>query len=515
MLRLNLIYHSNEESDSTLALAFRLHHAVASPTKQCLSTHVTNIACNDDEPGFLGSVETFYDRAAKLSGVSEKTLTAIKAVDSVLSVKFPIEIDADTQVIIEGYRAQHSRHRLPSKGGIRFSDEVDLQEVEALASLMTFKCAVVDVPFGGAKGGVKLNPKKFTPAQLERITRRYTMELCQKNFIGPGIDVPAPDVGTGPREMSWIMDTYCQFNPQDVNAAGCVTGKPISLGGVRGRNEATGLGVYYGIREFLQYPEVQSMTGLNGDIVGKTVIIQGFGNVGYWAAKFFANNGAKVIGISEHDVAAYNPNGLNIDSIFKHRAKKGSFRGFGNAEILQNPLSILERKCDILIPAALERQIGLKNVKKIKAKIIGEGANGPTTPAAHDYLVSQGKVVIPDLLLNAGGVTVSYFEWLKNLSHVRFGRMSRKWEEAGKDKLLTLVEANAGRQLTPQERRAVVHGAEEHELVYSGLEDTMIGACEETRATAAAKNTDFRTAAMINAIQKIATVTEQAGKMFL
>lgn len=218
-------------------------------------------------------------------------MAGIKAVDSVLSVKFPVEIDPDTHIMIEGYRAQHSRHRLPTKGGIRFSDEVDLQEVEALASLMTFKCAVVDVPFGGAKGGVKLDPKKFTASQLERITRRYTMELCQKNFIGPGIDVPAPDVGTGPREMSWIMDTYRQFNPQDVNAAGCVTGKPISQGGVRGRHEATGLGVYYGIREFLQFPEVQKMTGLDGTIAGKTVIVQGFGNVGYWAAKFFHSNG--------------------------------------------------------------------------------------------------------------------------------------------------------------------------------------------------------------------------------
>ncbi|KAF9372971.1 glutamate dehydrogenase, partial [Podila verticillata] len=242
----------------------------------------------------------------------------------------------------------------------------------------------------------------------------------------------------------------------------------------------------------------------------------GFGNVGYWAAKFFENNGAKIVGIAEHDVAAYDPNGLNIEAIFKHRSEKGTFRGFANAEIIDNAIKVMERECDILIPAALERQIGLKNVKNIKAKIIGEAANGPITPEAHDYLVSQGKVVIPDLLLNAGGVTVSYFEWLKNLSHVRFGRMSRKWEEAGKDKLLSLVEANAGRQLTPQERRAVIHGAEEHELVYSGLEDTMIGACEETRATAAAKGTnDFRTAAMVNAIQKIATVTEQSGKMFL
>ncbi|KAF8922864.1 glutamate dehydrogenase, partial [Dissophora ornata] len=262
----------------TLTSALRLHRVTATaatPFARFLSTPVTNHACEDREPGFLGSVETFFDRAAKISGVSEKNLAAIRAVDSVLSVKFPVEIDEKTHVIIEGYRAQHSRHRLPCKGGIRFSDEVDLQEVEALASLMTYKCAVVDVPFGGAKGGVKLDPKKFTPAQLERITRRYTMELCQKNFIGPGIDVPAPDVGTGPREMSWIMDTYRQFNPQDVNAAGCVTGKPISQGGVRGRNEAT----------------VQKMTGLSGEIAGKSVIVQGFGNVGYWAAKFFHNNG--------------------------------------------------------------------------------------------------------------------------------------------------------------------------------------------------------------------------------
>ncbi|KAK3826947.1 MAG: hypothetical protein JOS17DRAFT_750016 [Linnemannia elongata] len=502
---------------STSSALLRGHsRKIAAPAlSRFLSTHITNLACEDYEPGFLGSVETYFDRAAKISGVSENSLAGIKAVDSVLSVKFPVEIDSNTHIIIEGYRAQHSRHRLPTKGGIRFSDEVDLQEVEALASLMTFKCAVVDVPFGGAKGGVRLNPKKFTPSQLERITRRYTMELCQKNFIGPGIDVPAPDVGTGPREMSWIMDTYRQFNPQDVNAAGCVTGKPISQGGVRGRNEATGLGVYFGIREFLQFPEVQTMTGLNGTIAGKTVIVQGFGNVGYWAAKFFYNNGAKIIGISEHDVSAYNPNGIDIEAIFKYRNEKGSFRGYGNIEIIEEPITVMERECDILIPAALERQIGLKNVKKIKAKVIGEAANGPITPDAHDYLVSQGKVVIPDLLLNAGGVTVSYFEWLKNLSHVRFGRMSRKWEEAGKSKLLTLVEENAGRMLTPQERRAVIHGAEEHELVYSGLEDTMIGACEETRATAFAKDTDFRTAALVNAIQKISTVTTQSGQMFL
>ncbi|KAI8870847.1 glutamate dehydrogenase [Ramicandelaber brevisporus] len=473
------------------------------------------MACEPDEPQFLDSVGTYFDKAAALSGVKPKTLAHIKAVDTVLSVSFPIEVDENKVEIIHGYRAQHSRHRLPVKGGIRFSPEVDLQEVEALAALMTYKCAVVDVPFGGAKGGIMIDPKQWTPAQLERITRRFTMELCQKNFIGPGVDVPAPDVGTSAREMSWIMDTYRQFNPTDVNAAGSVTGKPVSQGGVRGRNEATGLGVFYGVREFLTFPEIQKATGLSGQMEGTTVAIQGFGNVGFWAAKFFESNGAKVIAIGERDVGAYDPNGLNIDQLFNFRKETGSFKGFPGIKVLDNPLSVLEVECDVLIPAALERQIGLRNVDRIKAKIIGEAANGPTTPAAHEKLVKRGVPVIPDLLLNAGGVCVSYFEWLKNHSHVRFGRMNRRWDEQGKSRLLALVEQNAGRKLTDAERRQVIHGAEEHELVYSGLEDTMIAACAETRATALEKNiNDYRAAAMVNAINKIATVYEGTGAMF-
>ncbi|OZJ02616.1 Glutamate dehydrogenase, mitochondrial [Bifiguratus adelaidae] len=474
-----------------------------------LTTAAVETACEPNEPHFLESVEMYYDKAASLSKVNPGTLAHIKAVDSVLSVTFPIETTDKKFEIIEGYRAQHSRHRLPVKGGIRFSEEVHLEEVEALAALMTFKCAVVDVPFGGAKGGIKIDPKKYTVEQLERITRRYTMELCQKKFIGPGIDVPAPDVGTGPREMSWIMDTFRQFNVDDVNAAGCVTGKPISQGGVRGRNEATGLGVYYGVREFLTYPEVQKATGLSARIDGTKVVIQGFGNVGYWAAKFFENNGAKIVGIGERDCSVYNPEGINVQEIFSHLKEKGSFRGYKDVKIIDEPAKILETECDVLIPAALERQIGLRNVHKLKAKLIGEAANGPLTPGAHEVLVAKGVPVIPDLLLNSGGVTVSYFEWLKNLSHVRFGRMNKKWDESGKAKLVGLVEASAGRKLTEVERRQIVHGAEEHELVYSGLEDTMMLACEETRVTANERNTDYRTAALINAIQKIATVYEE------
>ncbi|KAJ2819264.1 NADP-dependent glutamate dehydrogenase, partial [Coemansia erecta] len=474
---------------------------------------VTNQATDEQEPKFLKAVELFFDRASKYSDASEETLKHIKSTDAVLSVTFPVEKDGKT-VMIRGYRSQHSRHRLPCKGGIRFSSAVDLQEVEALSALMTYKCAVVDVPFGGGKGGIMIDPKDWTEAELERITRRFTLELCQKNFIGPGVDVPAPDVGTGPREMGWIADTYRNFNPQDVNGAACVTGKALSLGGVRGRTEATGLGVYYGVREFLGFEEVQKQMNHHGKVEGSTVIIQGFGNVGYWAAKFFEANGAKIIGIVEHDFAAYNEDGLNVEQLSLWRKENGSFRGFPDAQIIDTPMTVLEAECDVLIPAALERQIGLRNAHRIKAKLIGEAANGPVTPGADEVLRKNGKVIVPDLLLNAGGVCVSYFEWAKNLSHLRFGRMNKRWDERSKGQLLALVEGNAGRPLSEVERRQLIHGAEEHELVYSGLEDTMIVACNETRQTALAKNIDYRTAALANSINKIAASLAGSGSIF-
>ncbi|KAI7821491.1 hypothetical protein BX661DRAFT_188404 [Kickxella alabastrina] len=428
-----------------------------------LSTQPVNRAIEDHEPKFLQAVGLFFDQAAKHSNASPDTLRHIKATDSVLSVTFPMEKDGKT-VMIRGYRSQHSRHRLPCKGGIRFASEVDLQEVEALSALMTYKCAVVDVPFGGGKGGIMINPKDWTEAELERITRRFTLELCQKNFIGPGVDVPAPDVGTGPREMGWIADTYRNFYPQDVNGAACVTGKALSMGG------------------FLSFPEVQKKIGHHGKVEDSSVIIQGFGNVGYWAAKFFEANGARVTGIIEYDVAVHNPNGLNIEHLAQWRKEHGSFR-------------LLEAPCDVLIPAALERQIGLRNAHRIKAKLVGEAANGPVTPAA-DAILQKNNI------------------WAKNLSHLRFGRMNKRWDERSKEQLLNLVEGNAGRPLSEVERRQMIHGAEEHELVYSGLEDTMIVACNETRQTANEKNIDYRTAAMANSINKIAASLAGSGSIF-
>lgn len=354
--------------------------------------------------------------------------------------------------------------------------------------------------------------------RLERITRRYTLELCQKNFIGPAIDVPAPDMGTGAREMSWIQDTYRQFYPHEVDGIGCVTGKPVNQGGVRGRTEATGLGVYYTVREFLKYPEIQTKTGLTGgDVKGVRVAIQGFGNVGSWAAKFFAQHGAKVVAVGERDCVLLNPDGLDIASMAAVFERDQTLQHYTshNTTVLDDPQAILKVECDILIPAAMEQQITLDTVHNIKAKMIVEAANGPTTPDADRILHERGIVIIPDMLTNAGGVCVSYFEWLKNLSHVRFGRINKRWEESSKQHMLNLIESSLGKNI-PKEIRAIVGvGADEAQLVYSGLEDTMINACEEVRLIAMAKKVDLRMAAMYCAITKVADCTDTSGMIFM
>lgn len=356
----------------------------------------------------------------------------------------------------------------------------------ALASLMTYKCAIVDVPFGGAKGGVCIDPKKYSLSQLERITRRYAMELCQKNFIGPGTDVPAPDMGTGSREMAWIRDTYRQFNPLDINASACVTGKPVSSGGVRGRTEATGLGVFYVTKEALKIPGIQKQTGLSESLKGKSIIIQGLGNVGYWASKCLHDAGAKITGVIEYNGGIFNPNGISVDELLKHWRLNGSFEGYPSSKFypVETAHTLLEEECDILIPAALEKQINIRNADRIRAKLIVEAANGPTTPTAADILEKKGIVIIPDVVANAGGVTVSYFEWLKNLSHVRFGRLNKKWEETSNQRIVEFVEECFGKaMMEPSRRKLLVSGPNEVDLVYSGLEDTMYNAIHEVYKT--------------------------------
>ena len=456
---------------------------------------------------FFESVEKSFDKAALFTKWDSGILEQIKACNSVYRMNFPIKRDNGTIEVIEGYRVQHSQHKSPCKGGIRFSEAVNQDEVMALAALMTYKCAIVNVPFGGAKGGIKINPKNYSVYELEKITRRYTSELVKKNFIGPGIDVPAPDYGTGEREMSWIVDTYQSLKPGEIDGAGCVTGKPISLGGVRGRKEATGLGVFYGVREVCNMQSVMNKLGLPVGIEGKKVVVQGIGNVGYHSAKFFRENGAIVIAIAEHDGAVYNAGGLNEEELIQFRNKTGSIINFPGATTLTNTLDALELECDILIPAALENVIDGNNAPRIKAKIIGEAANGPCTPEADEIFIQRGILCVPDMYLNAGGVTVSYFEWLKNLSHVRYGRLEKRFSENLNTRILVQIEELSGKKVVEKERQHIMHGAEEIDLVHSGLEETMISATREIMHIWHSNPDilDMRTAAYVSAINKVAS----------
>ena len=465
------------------------------------------------EYSFFQSVERSFDKAAKFTKVDNGILEQIKACNSVLQMRFPIKRDDGTIEVIEAYRVQHSHHKTPCKGGIRFSDEVNQDEVMALASLMTYKCAIVNVPFGGGKGGIKINPRNYSVYELEKITRRYTSELVKKNFIGPGIDVPAPDYGTGAREMSWIVDTYQSLKPGEIDAAGCVTGKPVTQGGVRGRTEATGLGVYFGIREVCNMPEVMKKQGLAVGIEGKTVVVQGLGNVGYHSAMFFRQGGAKVIALAEYEGAIYNADGLNEEEVFQHRKATGSILNFPGATNLEKNTDALELECDILIPAALENVINGENAPRVKAKIIGEAANGPCTPEADEVFQQKGILCVPDMYLNAGGVTVSYFEWLKNLSHVRYGRMEKRFTENLNSHILGQMEALTGKKVDDGERAFIMHGPEEVDLVHSGLEETMITATREIMEIWLGNPNipDMRTAAYVNAINKVATSYGELG----
>ena len=462
---------------------------------------------------FFQSVERSFDKAAKFTKWDLGILEQIKACNSVYQMRFPVKRDDGSIEVIEAYRVQHSHHKAPCKGGIRFSDEVNQDEVMALASLMTYKCAIVNVPFGGGKGGIKINPKKYSEYELEKITRRYTSELVKKNFIGPGIDVPAPDYGTGSREMAWIVDTYASLKPGEIDAAGCVTGKPVTQGGVRGRTEATGLGVFFGIREVCNMEDVMKKQGLTVGIEGKTVVVQGLGNVGYHSAKFFREHGAIVVGLAEYEGAIYNANGLNEEEVTQHRKATGSILNFPGATNLALTTDALELECDILIPAALENVINGQNAPRVKAKIIGEAANGPCTPEADEVFTQKGILCVPDMYLNAGGVTVSYFEWLKNLSHVRYGRMEKRFTENLNTHILSQIEELSGKKVSTAERTFIMHGPEEVDLVHSGLEETMIAATREIMEIW--KNNpeipDMRTAAYVSAINKVAISYSELG----
>lgn len=463
----------------------------------------------DKTGSFLDSVNRYFDKAADHTGLNDGLLQQIKICNSVYQIHFPVKINGKVKVI-EAYRAQHSHHRSPTKGGIRYSNHVNQDEVVALATLMSYKCAIVDVPFGGAKGGVKINPWEYSANELEKITRRYTTELMKRNFIGPAIDVPAPDYGTGSREMAWIYDTYRSFHGDDINAAGCVTGKPVSQNGVRGRTEATGRGVFYGIREACNTPKLMKKLGMEVGTAGKRIVVQGLGNVGSHTAMISQDEGDMVIvGVSEVEGAIYNKDGIDIHDLLKFRKEHGSILNYpGSTNYGKDQRrEVMEFDCDVLIPAALENQIDKNNASDIKAKIVAEAANGPVTAEASEILAKRGVVVLPDIYLNAGGVTVSYFEWLKNLSHMRFGRLEKRFDEANNRRIIDQLEKLTGKSVDERDRMMIVRGADEVDLVRSGLEETMISSFQQIYDVYDRKRKvdDLRTAAFVTAISKISS----------
>ena len=473
---------------------------------------------NSQEPSFRESVDIMFNRAVETIDLPPGMKEKIRVCNAVYTVRFGVRLRGEVKTFT-GHRAVHSEHMEPVKGGIRYADTVNRDEVEALAALMTYKCALVDTPFGGSKGGLCINPRDYDENELELITRRFAYELIKRDLIHPSQNVPAPDMGTGEREMAWIADQYARMNTTDINARACVTGKPINLGGIQGRIEATGRGVQYAIREFFREPLDIAKAGLKGTIEGKRVVIQGLGNVGYHAAKFLSQeDGAIITAIIERDGAISSDQGLNIDDVRDWIAKNGGVKGFPGATYHENGSALLEAKCDILIPAALEGVIHKDNAANVKASLVVEAANGPVTSGADEILRKKGCVIIPDMYANAGGVTVSYFEWVKNLSHIRFGRMQRREQEARNEMVIHELERLSDAMgdkwdLSHDFRTKYLKGAGELELVRSGLDDTMRAALQSMRALWHEREavTDLRMAAYLVSIEKIAASYKAKG----
>ncbi|MGJ5620507.1 Glu/Leu/Phe/Val family dehydrogenase [Sulfitobacter sp. MF3-043] len=470
------------------------------------------------EPSFRESVDIMFNRAVALMDLPPGLEEKIRVCNATYTVRFGVRLRGKIQTFT-GYRSVHSEHMEPVKGGIRYSLGVNQDEVEALAALMTYKCALVEAPFGGSKGGLCIDPREYDEHELELITRRFAYELIKRDLINPAQNVPAPDMGTGEREMAWIADQYKRMNTTELNGVACVTGKPINAGGIQGRTEATGRGVQYALHAFFRDSQGLEKAGLTGELKGKRVVVQGLGNVGYHAAKFLSEeDGCIVTAIIERDGALHNEAGLEVEAIYQWIAKHGSIKGYPDSHFESDGAKLLEAECDILIPAALEGVINMSNAERVKAPLIIEAANGPVTAGADEVLRKKGCVIIPDMYANAGGVTVSYFEWVKNLSHIRFGRMQRRQEESRHQLVVDELERlssdkQLGWTLSPDFKEKYLRGAGELELVRSGLDDTMSTAYQSMANVWHSRDDvdDLRTAAYLVSIEKVAASYRAKG----
>ncbi|MFT6931815.1 MAG: glutamate dehydrogenase (NAD(P)+) [Paracoccaceae bacterium] len=463
------------------------------------------------EPSFRQSVDLMFSRAVALMDLPPGLEEKIRVCNATYIVRFGVRLRGEIKTFT-GYRSVHSEHMEPVKGGIRYATTVNQDEVEALAALMTFKCALVEAPFGGSKGGLCIDPREYDEFELEQITRRFAYELIKRDLINPSQNVPAPDMGTSEKEMAIIADQYARMNTTDINARACVTGKPLHAGGIQGRVEATGRGIQYALQEFFRHKDDIAKAGLVGTLDGKRIIVQGLGNVGYHAAQFLTTeDGAIVTHIIERDGGLENHKGMNINAVRDWIAEHGGVKDCPEGTYHKDGVRLLEAECDILIPAAMEGVINLHNANAIKAPLIIEAANGPITAGADEILRQRGCVIIPDLYANAGGVTVSYFEWVKNLGHIRFGRMGRRQEEARHQLIVDELErlsaaSDVKWHLSPNFKEKYLRGAGELELVRSGLDDTMRIAYQAMQSVWHSREDvlDLRTAGYLVAIGRVA-----------
>lgn len=460
---------------------------------------------------FRASVDHMVDKAAAIIKLPDDLTRKIKVANATYTVRFGVRLRGRLETFT-GYRSVHSEHREPVKGGIRYAPGANQDDVEALAALMSYKCSLMEIPFGGSKGALVINPGDWEEPELEKITRRFTQELAKRNLISPSQNVPAPDMGTSEREMAWIADQYKRLHPTELNSWACVTGKPANKGGIRGRNSATGRGVQYALREFFRHPRDVKRAQLSGRLGGKKMVLQGLGNVGYHAGRLLAEqDDVCIITVVERDGCVHNESGVDVEALHQHMMATGGCAGFpGFREDDGDPLC---QECDILLLAAKEGVVHEGNADAIRAPLVLEAANHPVTSAADILLAQRGTVIIPDMYANAGGVTVSYFEWVKNLNQIRFGRMQRREHERHTRELLEAMEGLTGKKVPDEMRLRLVGGPTEEDLVRSGLDDTMrqgysdISACYNSRDDIP----DLRTAAMAISLQRIADAYRSLG----